>query len=55
MKANTEDMKEEDIRKFMQLVKNICNVNIMEESLDKAIRLGKASEDKERPLLITLK
>ena len=27
----------------------------MEESLEKAIRLGKASEDKERLLLITLK
>ena len=27
----------------------------MEESLEKAIRLGKASADKERPLLVTLK
>ena len=29
--------------------------NITEESLEKAIRLGKVSDDKERPLLITLK
>ena len=27
----------------------------MEESLEKAIRLGRASDDKERPLLVTLK
>ena len=39
----------------MGLCKNICKVKIKEESLEKAIRLGKASDDKERPLLITLK
>ena len=54
-KANIDNRKEEDITKFMGLCKNICKVNIMEESLEKAIRLGKASDDKERPLLVTLK
>ena len=39
----------------MGLCKNICKVNIIEESLEKAIRLGKVSDGKERPLLITLK
>ena len=39
----------------MGLCKNISKVNIMEESLEKAIRLGKASDDKEKPLLVTLK
>ena len=53
--TNTEDRKEEDIRKFIALCRNICKVNIIEESLEKAIRLGKVSDDKERPLLITLK
>ena len=48
-KPNTEDKKEEDIRKFMGLCKNICKVNIKEESLEKA------SYDNKRPLLITLK
>ena len=37
------------------MYRNICKVNITEESLEKAIRLGKVSDDKERPLLITLK
>ena len=54
-KANTDDRKEEDIKKFMGLCKNICKVNIMEESLEKAIRLGKASDDEDRPLLVTLR
>ena len=43
-KGNIEDRKEEDIITFMGLCQNICKVNIMEESLDKA---GKGSEDKD--------
>ena len=39
----------------MGLYKNICKVNITEESFEKAIKLGKISDDKERPMLITLK
>ena len=39
----------------MGLCKNICKVNIMEESWEKATRLGKASDDKERPLLVIFK
>ena len=53
--TNTEYRKEEDIRKFIGLCRNICKVNITEESLEKAIKLSKVSDDKERPLLITLK
>ena len=53
--TNTEDRKEEDIRKFIGLCRNICKINITEESLEKAIRLSKVSDDKERLLLITLK
>ena len=53
--TNTEYRKEEDIRKFIGLCRNICKVNITEESLEKAIRLSKVSDDKERPLLTTLK
>ena len=37
------------------MCKNILKVNITEDSLEKIIRLGKITEDKDRPLLITLK
>ena len=37
------------------MCKNILKVNITEDSLEKIIRLGKITEDKDRTLLITLK
>ena len=37
------------------LSKTICQINITEEAISKAIRLGKLNEEKDRPLLITLK
>ena len=40
---------------FTGVCKNILKVNITEDSLEKIIRLGKITEDKDRPLLITLK
>ena len=54
-KTASEDRKEEDTRKFTGVCKNILIVNITEDSLEKVIRLGKITEDKDRPLLITLK
>ena len=39
----------------MGLCKNICKLNITEENLEKAFKLGKASGEKEIPLLLTLK
>ena len=54
-KTASEDRKEEDTRKFTGVCKNILKVNITEDSLEKIIRLVKITEDKDRPLLITLK
>ena len=54
-KTASEDRKEEDTRKFTGVCKNILKVNITEDSLEKIIRLGKITEDKDRQLLITLK
>ena len=50
-----EQRKEEDIKRIVGLAKNICQVNITEEAISKAIRLGKINEEKDPPLLITLK
>ena len=41
--------------KFTGVCKNRLKVNITEEGLEKIIRLGKITEDKDRPLFITLK
>ena len=54
-KKTASENRKEDTRKFMGVCKNILKVNITEDSLEKIIRLGKITEDKDRPLLITLK
>ena len=54
-KSEPEDRKEEDIQKFVGLCKNKCNINMTNDHIERAIRLGKITEDKDRPLLITLK
>ena len=53
--AENEHGKEEDIKQIVGLSKTICQVNITEEAVSKAIRLGKLNEEKDWPLLITLK
>ena len=54
-KSEPDDMKEEDVKKIVELCKNICKINMSNDHIERAIRLGKVMEDKERPLLITLK
>ena len=51
-KSEPDDRKEEDVKKFVRLCKNICKINMTNDHIKRAIRLGKVTEDKERPLLI---
>ena len=44
--------KEEDIKWIVDLSKTICQVNITEEEISKAFRLGKLNEQKDWQLLI---
>ena len=53
--VENEHRKEEDIKQIVGLSKTICQVNITEEAISKAISLGKLNEENDRPLLITLK
>ena len=53
--TENEQRKDEDIKRIVGLSKRICQVNITEEVISRAIRLGKLNEEKDRPLLITLK
>ena len=45
--TENEQRKEEDIKRIVGLAKNICQVNITEEAISKAIRLGKINEEKD--------
>ena len=54
-KSEPEDRKEEDVNKFVGLCKNKIKINMTNDHIERAIRLGKVTEDKDRPLLITLK
>lgn len=47
--------KEEDTKKVIGLCKNIINITFDQSMIDRAIRLGKATEGKDRPLLVSLK
>ena len=42
-------------KKIVNLTKHICKNNMSNDHLERAIRIGKVIEDKERPLLIALK
>ena len=53
--TENEQRKDEDIKRIVGLSKTICQVNITEETISRTIRLGKLNEEKDRPLLITLK
>ena len=45
--VENEHRKEEDIKQIVGLSKTICQVNITEEAISKAIRLGKLNEEKD--------
>ena len=53
-KTIPEERKEDDVKKMVGLCKNICKIKFNENDISKIIRLGKVTEDKERPLLITI-
>ena len=55
IKPKYKDRKVEDIKKFTGLCKNIIKINFDQSMIECAIRLGKATNDKQRPLLISLK
>ena len=53
-KPEPETRREEDIWKMVGLCRNICKIDITSTDLRKAVRLGKATQNNERPLLITM-
>ena len=55
---NHEDTSEERLTKDKDLVKEVfrtCNIRLLDESIERAIRLGKKEEGTNRPLLISFK
>ena len=53
-KPKPETRREEDIQKMVGLCRNICKIDITCRDVRKAVRLGKATQNNERPLLITM-
>ena len=54
-KSEPEDRKEEDIKKFVGICNSIIKISFDQSMIERIIRLGKATDDKHRPLLISLK
>ena len=54
-KSKPDDRKEEDVQKFVGICKHICKINMTNDHIERAIRLGKVTEGKDRPLLVTMK
>ena len=55
IKPEPEDRKEEDIKKSIGLCKSIIKITFDQGMIECAIRLGKVTDDKQWPLLISLK
>ena len=53
-KPESETRREEDIQKMVGLCRNICKIDITSTDVRRAVRLGKATENNERPLLIAM-
>ena len=53
-KPEPETRREEDIQKIVGLCRNICKIDITSKDVRRAVRLGKATENNERPLLIVM-
>ena len=45
---------EEDIQKMVGLCRNLCKIDIINSDVTKAVRLGKAIQNNERPFLIAM-
>ena len=53
-KPEPETIRNEDIQKMVGLCRNICKIDITSRDVRRAVRLGKATENNERPLLIAM-
>ena len=53
-KPKPETRREEDIQKTVGLCRKICKIDITSKDVKRAVRLGKATENNERPLLIAM-
>ena len=53
-KPEPETRREEDIQKMVGLCGNICKIDITSRDVRRAVRLGKTTENNERPLLIVM-
>ena len=53
-KPESETRREKDIQKMVGLCRNICKLDITSRDVRRAVRLGKATENNERPLLIAM-
>ena len=53
-KSEPETRREEDIQKMVGLCRNICKIDITSSNVRRAVRLGKATENNERPLFIVM-
>ena len=53
-KPETETRREEDIQKMVGLCRNICKIDITSRDVRRAVRLGNATENNERSLLIAM-
>ena len=53
-KPEPETRREEDIQKMVGLCRNIWKIDTTSRDVRKAVRLGKATQNNERPLLITM-
>ena len=53
-KPEPETRREEDIQKMVGLCRKICKIDITSRDVRKAVRLGKATENNERSLLIAM-
>ena len=54
-KSEPDVREEEDVQRFVGICKSICKINMTNDNIERAIRLGKVTEDKDRLLLITMK
>lgn len=53
--TNQKDKQTEDLREIKKILNEICEVQLNEEDVAKVIRMGKYTESKKRPVIITIK
>ena len=53
-KLEPKTRREEDIQKMVGLCRNICKIDITSRDVRKAVRLGKVTQNNERPLPIAM-